>query len=468
MNRKYLLAIWVVFIWAAMWVPPATADADMAIKFHRLMLADGLSQSSIISNFQDSRGFIWMGTQDGLNRYDGRQIISYKSDPDDPNSLSDPNIWSIAEDADGNLWIGTEGGGFNRFNRNQENFTPYRYDPAQPGSLEYYNIKTLAIDSHGDVWLGTIGDGLLRFNPGTETITTFGHDPDDPTSLPADQVQSLLIDSRGLIWIGTDEGLTRFSPVTGRMRHFRHEPETANAIISGEVRSISEGIDGRLWVGTTDGLCRFDPISENFELHIVDPGDAAVPPDLSITTVLEDPDGHVWIGSEHKGVYLLNPETGHCRRFLHNPQDPHSLSDNEVYGISMDRTGVIWIGTSNGANRLDTKAKQFYHVGNQPGHPASLSNACVWSVWETDRRQGLGGHRIGIEHPGHGNRDRGTGLGRPDGSETPQLRFLHRDPRGQRGPHLAGCAGRRLEPLRPPNRHFPPLPCSRGIPRGSR
>ena len=206
MNRKYLLACWVVFIWTVIGVVSANADTDMALKFHRLMLADGLSQSSILANFQDSRGFIWMGTQDGLNRYDGRQIISYKSDPDDPNSLSDPNIWAIAEDANGDLWIGTEGGGFNRFNRNQENFTPYRYDPAKPGSLKYYNVKALAIDSHGDVWLGTIGDGLLRFHPETETITAFRHDPANPSSLPADQVQSLLIDSRGLIWIGTDQG----------------------------------------------------------------------------------------------------------------------------------------------------------------------------------------------------------------------------------------------------------------------
>ncbi len=383
MNRKCLLATWVLFTLAVIRMGPAIADTEMAVKFHRLMLADGLSQSSIISTYQDSRGFIWMGTQDGLNRYDGRQIISFKADPDDPFSLTDPNIWSIAEDANGDLWIGTEGGGFNRFNRQQENFTPYRYDPAQPGSLKYYNVKTLVIDRHGDVWLGTIGDGLLRFHPETEKITAFTHDPDDPSSLPANQVQSLLIDSRGLIWIGTEKGLTRFSPATGRMQHFRHRQEEGNSLIAGEVRSLSNGRDGRLWVGTTEGLCRFDPITEEFELHVVDPGDEAVPPNLSISTVFEDPDGHVWIGTEHKGLYLLNPGTGHCRKFLHNPQDPFSLSDNEVYGITMDRTGVIWIGTSNGANRLDTKAKQFFHVSNQPGNPASLSHACVWSVWET-------------------------------------------------------------------------------------
>ena len=382
MNRKCLLAQWVLFAWMHISIGPAAADTEMAVKFHRLMLADGLSQSSIISTYQDSRGFIWMGTQDGLNRYDGSQIISYKSDPDDPFSISDPNIWSIAEDANGDLWIGTEGGGFNRFNRQQENFTPYRYDPSQPGSLKYYNVKNLAIDRHGDVWLGTIGDGLLRFHPETETITAFTHDPDDPSSLPSNQVQSLLIDSRGLIWIGTEEGLTRFSLATGRMQHFRHSLDGSNSLIAGGVHSLSEGRDGRLWVGTTEGLCRFDPITEDFELHIVDPGMEAVPTAISVSTVLEDPDGQVWVGSAHKGLYLLDPKTGNCRAFLHNPQDPFSLSDNEVYGITMDRTGVIWIGTSNGANRLDTKAKQFFHVSNQPGNPASLSHACVWSVWE--------------------------------------------------------------------------------------
>jgi signal transduction histidine kinase/ligand-binding sensor domain-containing protein len=384
MNRKYLLATWVLLALTALRAGPALSDTEMAAKFHRLMLADGLSQSSIISTYQDSRGFIWMGTQDGLNRYDGQQIISYKPDPDDPHSLSDPNIWSIAEDANGDLWIGTEGGGFNRFNRQLENFTPYRYDPAFPKNFEHYNVRTLSVDRHGDVWLGTIGDGLLRFHPLTESITAFTHDPEDPSSLPTNQVMGMLIDSRGLIWVGTEAGLTRFSPATGRMQHFSHRPGTDNTIVEGEVRAISEGRDGRLWVGTSRGLCRFDPITEKFELHVVDPGHEAVPPVISISTVLEDPDGQVWVGSEHKGIYLLNPDTGYCREFIHNPQDPFSLSDNEVYGITMDRTGVIWIGTSNGANRLDTQAKKFFHVSNQPGNPATLSHACVWSVWETE------------------------------------------------------------------------------------
>ena len=104
-----------------------------------------------------------------------------------------------------------------------------------------------------------------------------------------------------------------------------------------------------------------------------------------MSAVTETATGHVWVGTQHRGALQLDLETGRWRSFANDPQDPASLSDNEVYCIMMDRTGVIWIGTSNGANRLDSKAKQFHHICNQPGDPSSLSHDCVWSIWETRR-----------------------------------------------------------------------------------
>ena len=386
MTRQHRLVLCIAVMLATCAVSAGFAGSHMPVKFHRLMLADGLSQSSVIALHQDSRGFIWMGTQDGLNRYDGRNIISYKADPDDPYSLSDPNIWGIVEDVAGDLWIGTEGGGFNRYNRQLDNFTPYRHDPKFRNPLSHYNVKTVAIDHDGFIWLGTIGDGILRFDPATERIESYGHDPDDPTSLPSDEVQSLLIDEHGAVWAGTTVGLTRLSPATGGMSHYYHDPQDAQSLSAGEVRCLTAGTGGRLWVGTSKGLSHFDPATATFERYLVDDANQAVPKDLSISALLEDPDGQVWVGSERRGLYVLDPETGQCRAFLHDTRDPFSLSDNEVYSIIRDRTGVFWIGTSNGANRLDSKAKQFYHVTNQAGDKASLSNACVWSIWED--RQG--------------------------------------------------------------------------------
>jgi len=386
MTRKHLLAFWVLIIATIIGSGSLAASSGVPFKFHHLKLDDGLSQSSILSIHQDSRGFIWMGTQDGLNRYDGRNFVSYKADPDDPNSISDPNIWTIAEDADGNLWLGTEGGGFNRFNRAREEFTPYRFDPAQPDAHQHYDVKAVVVDKRGIVWIGTNGDGLLRFNPETETIISYVPDPSDLNSLPSNRVHSLLLDARGTLWIGTAAGLTAMHPATDRMVHYSHDPTDVNSLAEGEVRSLSMGSDLGIWIGTTTGLCRLDRVTEIFKRHRLIEDNAADQVSLSITAVLEDPEGQVWVGSEHRGLYLYDPASGLTRAFLHDPRDPFSLSDNEVYRIMMDRTGVVWIGTSNGANRLDSKAKQFQHVANHPGDPSSsLSHNCVWSSWE-DRK----------------------------------------------------------------------------------
>ena len=179
MPRTSRPLVWAcIAILALLMTDPSVAMTDLTIKFQRLMLADGLTQSSIVALHQDSRGFIWMGTQDGLNRYDGHQIRTFKPDPEDPHSLSDANIWCIAEDASGDLWIGTEGGGFNRFDRTTETFECITRKANRAGSLDFYEVRAIVADPDGIIWVGTMGDGLLRYDPTTgETITYTGHLP---------------------------------------------------------------------------------------------------------------------------------------------------------------------------------------------------------------------------------------------------------------------------------------------------
>ena len=374
-----------VFMLACLLSGTVQANPELPVKFHRMMLDSGLSQSSIISIHQDRHGFIWMGTQDGLNRFDGRRIVTYKTDIDDPRSVSDPNIWCIAEDSGGYLWIGTEGGGFNRYDPYADTFTPYRYDPARRASADHYNVRAVAVDADGGVWLGTLGDGLVYFDPRSESVNEYRHDPNDPTSLPSNDIYSLLIDANGLIWIGSTGGLTRFSPVVSSMRNFRNDPSDPTTLLAGEVYGLSLGASGRLWVGTTTGLCSYDPVTDAFTYHALEPNQGTKAHPSPVNAVFEAPDGIVWVGTEHRGLYRLDPRTGLVRNFQNDPQDDYSLSDNDVTAITMDRGGVVWVGTSNGANRLDSKAKQFYHVCHQPGNEASLSHNCVWAIWEDQR-----------------------------------------------------------------------------------
>jgi signal transduction histidine kinase/ligand-binding sensor domain-containing protein/CheY-like chemotaxis protein len=384
MPRIARLASGTLILTVLMLAAPLLAMPELPVKFQRLMLADGLSQSSILSMHQDSRGFVWLGTQDGLNRYDGRQIVTFKADPENPNSISDVNAWCITEDPSGDLWVGTEGGGFNRFDRQTETFTAFR---NVPGGSGYLDVRAIVADSTGAIWIGTMGDGLLRFDPASEEVIRYGADGPVQASLPSAQVHSLLLLEGRQLWVGTGAGLTCLDAATGRMTHYLSDPLDECSLPVGEVLALAPGAGGGLWVGTAGGLGLLDVGTGRTRQYRFDFGDGGKSPSMAVSAVTETATGHVWVGTQHRGALQLDLETGRWRSFANDPQDPASLSDNEVYSLMMDRAGVLWIGSSNGANRLDTKAKQFFHISNQGSSEARLSNACVWSMWETRDRK---------------------------------------------------------------------------------
>ncbi|MBN2116487.1 MAG: hypothetical protein JW730_07950 [Anaerolineales bacterium] len=158
-----------------------------AVRFEHITVQDGLSQNAALAIFQDRRGFLWIGTQDGLNRYDGYSFTTFKQDADNPASISHNSILSIAEDRDGLLWIGTWGGGLNRFDPATEKFTAYRHIPDDPSSLSNDTVTSILEDSNGVLWVGTL-DGLNRFNPQNNGFDHFGNVPDDLTSLSSEVV----------------------------------------------------------------------------------------------------------------------------------------------------------------------------------------------------------------------------------------------------------------------------------------
>ncbi len=389
-SRLKLISLWVSGILLIFGAANALGFSELPVKFERLMLEDGLSQSSILAVYQDSQGFIWMGTQDGLNRYDGRRITAFQSDPDDPHSLSSSTVWCIAEDSQGDLWVGTEGGGFNHFHRDTQTFTQYRYDPGSPANGRYYDVRSIAVDDEGKIWMGTMGQGILCFDPQSNNLLAYTHDKTDIGGFAADNVSAVVVDEYGQVWAGTDAGVIRLDPSSGTMDLMVAKndgvPNTKQSLPAGRVLSLGFGLHGGLWVGTSTGLALLDlKTGEVLEQPVIH--GAGLPDQISVSTLQELSEGNLWVGSSHQGVYRVNLDSGQWRMFRNDPQDPASLSDDEVYEITMDRTGVIWIGTSNGANRLDSRAKQFYYFSNKPGDVNSLSNDCVWSICEDKQGQ---------------------------------------------------------------------------------
>ena len=355
--------------------PPTTPlSAGQHLRFDHIASEQGLSQNAVFCILQDDQGFMWFGTEDGLNRYDGYDFTIYRHNPENPNSLSDNRILSIFQDRSGVLWIGTANGGLNKFDLETNQITRFQYDPDDSHSLSNNRVLSVFEDEAGDLWVGT-ENGLDRFVRGTQTFTHYQEDPNDPNSLSGDSVRAIYQDQDGNLWIGTDEGLNRYHPDSEGFTHFRNDPKNPNSLIHNSVRAIYQDSEGVLWIGTDDGLNKLEPGSDRFIQIKVGTNDSAGISSNEIWSIFEDQSGVLWIGTDGGGLDFYDRENDTFVNYHHDPLDPFSLSNNYIYSIIQDREGGLWIGTrAGGLNKLDLVQRVFAHYRNDPNNPNSLSN----------------------------------------------------------------------------------------------
>ncbi len=361
--------------------PPIAPD----FKFTHLSLEDGLSQSTVISILQDSRGFMWFGTQDGLNRYDGYNFVVYRNDPNDLNSLGDNRIRAIVEDASGLLWIGTEAGGLNKYDPDTDTFTRYRHDPGDPNSLKNNRVWNIWQNEAGILWLYMDEGWLTQFDPQSETFTHYQFAPPELTNLATGQnIKALYQDKTGIIWLSNDkDGLVSFNPETGRFTYFFNDPADATTIGPGEVLNVYEDEAGNLWISTEGGgLNLLDRESGQFTRFLYDPDDPYSISDNTSRQVYQDRTGTYWVATA-KGLNLFDPRTGQFIRYQKDPTNPYALSDDNIDTLDEDRGGVLWLGTNGGGvNKLEPGRIQFTHYRNLPDNPNSLSTSYIYSIYE--------------------------------------------------------------------------------------
>ena len=353
------------------------------MRFEHLTMDDGLSQSAVLSIFQDRRGFMWFGTENGLNRFDGYDFKVFTHDRLDEHSLSGNYVWGIDEDEAGHLWLATVGAGISRWDPLTERFKSYRHDPDLAGSLASDRIRTVHVGSDGSIWAGTLGAGLDRLDPLTGTATHFRHDPAMPRSLADDTVYAIYSDSTDGLWIATDGGLDRFDPATESFRHYVHDPADSASLSDNKVRTINEDRVGTLWVGTWGGgLNRLDRQADGFRHYRHDPGDPTSLSDDRVQTLLEDGAGRLFVGTS-SGLSALNSDEDAFYRYRHDPARPHGLAGDQVMSIFQDRGGVVWFGTRTaGADRWNPASWGFGHVGADPSDPKGLNNPNVTAFAE--------------------------------------------------------------------------------------
>ncbi len=332
-----------------------------------IRIEEGLSQTTITSILQDSEGFMWFGTYDGLNRYDGYEFKIYKQDRDNPASISHSLITTIFEDRSGRLWLGTYGGGLNRFNKNKDTFQSYEHDPFNSNSIPDNSVNVIYEDADGILWIGTY-KGLSRFDPETEQFINYQHNPEDPTSISGNIIASIKEDKYGIMWIGTfTGGLNQFNKDSGKFINFMPDPDDPFSISYEDIKVIFEDDFGELWFGTWGGgLNRYDRENKGFIHYRHDPKNPYSISDKDILSICESSGGELWIGTWDGGVMKYDREHDQFFNFKHEPLNPTSINSDEHIIVYADRSDILWVGTRTGINKYSSTIHKFNLIKSDP------------------------------------------------------------------------------------------------------
>ena len=350
------------------------------VRFTRLSKDEGLSQTRVIQIVQDDQGFMWFGSQYGLNRYDGYKFKVFKHEPGRTNSLSGVFISSLFKDRSGSLWVGCDEF-LDKFDPVTETFTHYRID-TKDAQGETVPVTHISQDHTGMLWLSTLR-GLFRFDPSTGKTIRYRHDSHNPFSLSSDEVKQTGEDRTGTFWVVTSEGLDAFDRDTARVTlHVPlHEPREM---------SFHEDRSGVFWIAhaTGGGLEVFDRKTSTLTHYSFHPGHFSDALPNGVMAMLEDRDGTMWFATLGNGLLEFDRDGRKFIRYRHDPANPDSLGQDDVVALFQDREGNIWAGLHMMApTRFATRPPLFEKFKNEPGNPNSMSGTMVNSIYED--RQGI-------------------------------------------------------------------------------
>lgn len=391
MSKAFTYIKYVLLLSSILFIVVSSQVAAQEVAFKQININDGLSQNAVFAILQDSKGFMWFGTKDGLNRYDGYSFIVYQHNPFDTTSISDNYITSLFEDSRGYIWVGTLNGGLNCFERETETFHHIRYSSNISKTKNTGEIKSLVEDSKGNIWIGTRGEGVfkLSFNKKNSfdvTYKQFVSQSDKPESLSNNIVSTLFIDSNEVLWVGTLDGLDKFDfeneKFTQYQIHTRNPKAPAN-FFDNTVYSIHESSKGKLWLGTLSGLVKFDKQTGSYKLF-PNQYDVFRYGWGSIMQIVEDDFKKLWLATP--GMLMrFNPNTYSYDYFKNDPLNSNSISYNSISSLFIDKTGILWIGTSGmGLNLYDPKSNRFSTLSREEDINSRITGFSVRSILEED------------------------------------------------------------------------------------
>ena len=421
MRRWHWLLAWLVWWPTTLLANPAVATVD-SVRFRNFGIASGLSQVTARAMLQDAQGFMWIGTQDGLNRFDGYNFRVYHRDRRNRSSLSDSHITALARGDGGTLWVGTMAGGLNRLDPATDVITAYRHQPEAPDSLAADSVLALLRRGDGNLWIATSGGVLQRLAPAEARFTTINPGVDlgvvrsmaeavdgtlwlagsaglwrhrradgswlriQPQDPELGDLQAVAVDGDGGLWVATTRnGLVRMGSDGGVRGRYRRGTGGEGFLPDDQVRSLLVTRAGQVWIGTMDGLAIYQPATDAFLTWRHDAGDAGSPAANRIVTLFEDRDGLIWIGTWTGGFSIHNPATQVVRLIRNHGRDRTSLPASPVRALWLDHDGSLWMGVMEGGGLVHYDVSQgvLQRWVHDPADPASLSGNVVQSIART-------------------------------------------------------------------------------------
>ena len=390
-------------------------QAEDNIKFTNLGVENGLSQSTVDEIYQDSRGYMWIATNDGLNKYNGYEFKVYKYGEDKTKTLSSSKIVDILEDDYGNIWVGTNNG-LNKIDPKTDNVVRYM-DKDNGGSLSNFNITemlitkdnefivattnglnvydekedkfirilekdneltnqfiySLADDVYGNIWVGT-SEGLDVLSKEFKVVKQYKNNGENSISESA--IYNTIYDNKGYMWIGTAEsGLLRLDIKNDEIITYVYDEKDKNSIPDNNIRCSFIDKKGDLWVGTSNGLAKYNSQKDNFNIYNMKIGDKDSLVNSRVHSITQDKGGLLWIGT-YSGISLFDPNNK-IQHYKTDQIDSNSISSNIIHGIYEDGDGILWVGTSSeGVNLIDRKNNTINHI-DRDNDKYKLSNYSI-------------------------------------------------------------------------------------------
>lgn len=329
------------------------------IIFHPV--SEGLSQHSASSLLQDSKGFLWVGTRQGLNRYDGVHFKSYQQSFKDSTSLSNSIIQCLMEDNEGNIWIGTYGGGLNLYHYQEDRFYSFRHNKKDPNSLSDDFVMSIFEDFSGNIWVGTENGGLNRFNKSQGTFKRFLSNEADPQSISSNNISAINQDDNGNLWIGTyGGGVNLFNTDKHQFIHFTNQ--NTQGLENDIIRTIYKTDEGTLIFGTHNGPKKlvYEKSQYFFKNLIEEEKNQQLINNVRVLSISEDAQHRTWVGTENKGLFCIDNKLKTTQHFYHTTEHDFGMQSNSIWSLLEDKHGTLWIGTYNsGLFKVDPYEKKF-------------------------------------------------------------------------------------------------------------